>query len=261
MDLHTFSRPHWLFFDLDDTLWDFNRNSEESLRHVFSFFREINGAFPSFSEFADTYHAHNSALWNDFSEGKVSSQFLKSERWRRTLFPGFDSECHNDTCLTIDREYLSFLASQPFLVEGVENMLRSLSKDYMIGVLSNGFVDTQYCKLSTSGLWRFITRTVVSDEAGFRKPDPRLYQFAVDATGASGIPVMIGDNPLTDIMGALRSGWEAIWYNPDNKAFPLSPDNLEAEGVDTSLYLGSATNANDIERLIRTKGNGKPQQS
>lgn len=251
MDLAHFSRPKWLFFDLDDTLWDFHKNSGESLRHVFSMFPEINRRFSSFDEFSKEYHIHNSALWGDFADGKISSGMLKSERWRRTLYPDSNPLSPPDICATIDREYLHFLAEQPGLVDGAEATLSRLSKDFMVAVLSNGFIDTQYRKLKHSGLWRFITRTVVSDEAGFQKPDPRLYDYAVSATGATGTPIMIGDNPLTDILGALRAGWKAIWLNPSGKEFPLSDDDFKEEGINPALFLGSAGNLAEVERLIR----------
>ena len=250
MDFAHFSRPRWLFFDLDDTLWDFNKNSEESLRHVFSAFTEINTAFPSFEAFADAYHLHNAALWQAFAEGSVSSARLKSERWRRTLFPGSDPAEPPEICMTIDTEYLRFLAEQPYLIKGAEGMLRRLSKSHMIAVLSNGFIDTQYRKLRFSGLWRFVTRTVVSDEACFQKPDPRLYDYAVKATGATGTPIMIGDNPSTDILGALRAGWNAIWYNPSRKPLPWTEEELREEGIDPSLFLGTVSTMAEVERLV-----------
>lgn len=246
MEFHNFSRPRWLFFDLDDTLWDFKRNSLESLRHVYSIYPEIFGRFPTFEQFVDEYHAHNSDLWIDFAEGKVSSGRLKSERWRRTLFPGSDSEKPVAVCADIDREYLHFLAEQPGLVDGVREVLDNLSRRYMIGVLSNGFLDTQYRKLRHSGLWRYVVRTIVSDEVGYQKPDPRLYKYAVDATGAVGTPVMIGDNPHTDIIGALRAGWQAVWYNPEELEFPYSKEILGKEGIHPGLYLGSIQKISDL---------------
>lgn len=246
MEFHHFSRPKWLFFDLDDTLWDFKRNSLESLRHVYCIYPEIYEKFATFEEFVDGYHVHNSVLWKDFADGRVSSERLKSERWRRTLFPDSDPERPMAVCADIDREYLRFLSEQPYLVDGVENVLKGLSKCYMIGVLSNGFLDTQYRKLRYSGLWRYVARMVVSDEAGFQKPDPRLYKYAVEATGAVGAPIMIGDNPHTDILGALRAGWKSVWYNPEGLEFPYSEENLKEEGIDPELYLGSIKEISEL---------------
>lgn len=245
-----FSRPQWLFFDLDDTLWDFKKNSEETLRYVFSNFKEINSRFKSPESFLDTYHMHNDVLWKDFADGKISSELLKTERWRRTLFANSDPMSPPEICRVIDARYLSILATKPYLTEGAEELLHSLSKKYMIAVLSNGFIDTQYHKLKFSGLWKYITRTVVSDEAGFQKPDPNIYKYAMEATGATGTPIMIGDNPKTDILGALRSGWKAVWYNPYNKEFPLSYNDIISTGINPDLYLGSISHLKELETLL-----------
>lgn len=247
-----FKRPIWLFFDLDDTLWDFKKNSVESLRYVYSVFPDIKATFKSFNDFYDEYHLHNDALWKDFAEGKISSGALKSERWRRSLFPNTNPLSPPNICTEIDREYLQFLAMQTNLVEGAEKILDNLSKDYMIAVLSNGFPDTQYRKLQYSGLWKYISRTIVSDEAGFQKPDPMLYKYAVNATGANGVPIMIGDNPFTDILGALRSGWKAIWFHPRKDELPFSLNSLKREGINPEFYLGSTDKLETVEYLIRS---------
>ncbi|MBD5356221.1 MAG: noncanonical pyrimidine nucleotidase, YjjG family [Bacteroides sp.] len=241
-----FTRPIWLFFDLDDTLWDFSRNSLESLHNVFEKFKEINSRFPSFNDFLTLYRLHNSVLWKDFAEGKISSESLKSERWRLTLFPDSDPAATPEICRAIDKEYLRCLACQPHVIDGAFPMLEALSKDYMIAVLSNGFIDTQYLKLKYSGLWKYIARAVVSDEAGYQKPDPRLYEYAVNATGAIGTPVMIGDNPDTDILGALLAGWKTIWLNPCGNRLPL------CRGVDPENFLGSAPDLKEVEKIIRS---------
>ncbi len=251
MVFSNFSRPQWLFFDLDDTLWDFNKNSNESLHHVYEVFPLINQTFESFDVFSDNYHLHNSSLWKDFAAGRISSGSLKSERWRRTLFPKSDPGLTPKVCHVIDQEYLRFLSSQTALVEGATEMLNVLSKSFLLAVLSNGFIDTQYRKLKYSGLWKYITRTIVSDEAGFQKPDTRLYDYAIQETGATGIPIMIGDNPHTDIIGALKAGWKAIWFNPKNESFPYSVKDLIDNGIDPVRFMGKAQNTDEIIQILQ----------
>lgn len=155
---HTFHRPAWIFFDLDDTLWDFSKNSQKSLLHVFEKYDTIRSVFSCYSEFEDEYHLHNARLWREFAQGRVSTPVLKSERWRLTLFPDSDPSDPPAVCREIDTEYLRFLACQPYTVEGAIPMLSRLSKRFMIGAISNGFKDTQYRKLSNSGLGRYISR-------------------------------------------------------------------------------------------------------
>lgn len=250
MNSPSFRRPNWIFFDLDDTLWDFKGNSLKSLRSCYSRFEEINRKFPTFEDFSAVYHQHNSKLWELYAKGEVSSEFLKTERWRKTLFPDSDKPEDMEVCSRINEFYLFTLSSFPETVAGAHKLLQILSQKYMISVISNGFSDTQYRKLRNSGLWRYITRMIVSDETDFQKPDPRLFHYAGKETGAIGWKLMVGDNISTDIIGALRAGWYAILYNPEDKASKLSASILSAEGINPSLYLGEVKTLDDVGELI-----------
>ena len=250
MDFLTFKRPEWIFFDLDDTLWDFAANSLRSLEYIYNETALVRDKFPSYHRFLDVYHTHNSRMWEEFAKGNVTSDFIKTERWRATLFPETSPDNPPSECIEINDSYLSKLATFPYMPDGVIPLLEKLVKSKIIGVISNGFADTQYRKLNSSGLWKYVARMIVSDEVGIQKPDPRLFDYAISETGASGIPVMVGDNPDTDILGALLAGWKAIWYNPANKDFPYTIEDLRAKGINPKLYLGSAQDMQALERLL-----------
>lgn len=249
-DISLFRRPIWLFFDLDDTLWNFKGNSIKALHHVYNSFPLIRQRFNSYDEFETVYHHHNAAVWKAFAEGKMTSGFIKTERWRATLFPEIPASTPPHECTLINEEYLSNLASYPDLIPHAREILDSLSKNFMIAVLSNGFTATQYAKLNNSGILKYITRVVVSEETDAQKPDSRFFKYAIDETGASGTPVMIGDNPDTDIIGALKAGWRAAWLNPDSKPFPISDYEFEKPGIDKSLFLGSFKSLREIHDAI-----------
>lgn len=250
-------RQNWIFFDLDDTLWDFEGNSMRSLHHAYNSFPISREKFSSFDDFSNVYHIHNSRLWKELSEGKVSTEFLRTERWRATLFPEVSTEDPPGICEIINNAYLSKLSSLPHVVKGAEEILAKLTKENLVAVISNGFTDTQYEKLHNSGLWRFITRVIISDETGIQKPNKGIFDYAIEETGATGFPVMIGDNPDTDIIGALNAGWKAIWFNPGCKDFPYSKDTLVDMGIDPNLYLGEAKDLKEVERLLAERNSVK----
>lgn len=245
-----FKRPQWIFFDLDDTLWDFAANSLKSLRHVFDNFREVSDKFDSFNDFIDVYHFYNSRMWELHAQGKVTSGFLKTERWRLTLFPESDIATTREICAKVNAAYLENLATQPGIAKDAVEVLTSLSKAFMTGIISNGFTDTQYKKLFNSGLWRFVARTVISDEIGIQKPDTRIFDYAIRETGATSIPVMVGDNPDTDIMGALKAGWKAIWFNRSGKRFPFDANALANKGIDPAKFLGTAKDMREVHEIL-----------
>ena len=241
-----FKRPQWIFFDLDDTLWDFAANSLKSLRHVFDNFHEVSDKFNSFDDFIRVYHTHNARMWNLHAQGMVTSGFLKTERWRLTLFPESAPAASTEFCSVVNSAYLENLAMQSAIADHAAEVLALISKESMVGIISNGFTDTQYKKLFNSGLWRFVARTIISDEIGIQKPDSRIFDYAIRETGASSLPVMVGDNPDTDIMGALKAGWKAIWFNPSGKRFPYDDSTMDSDGIDPTRFLGTAKNMTEV---------------
>ena len=134
----------------------------------------------------------------------------------------------------LNDRYLWLLGECDASVEGAKELLDELSRKYLIGVLTNGFIEVQYRKLRSTGLDRYIQRMVISDEIGIQKPDSRLFRYAEQATGATPeSTIMIGDNPDNDIRGAIDAGWSAIYLDRKGKPFD-SPSTL-FKGTITSL--------------------------
>lgn len=130
---------------------------------------------------------------------------------------------------SMDTIYLDHLARQKCMIDGAMELVRHLrAHAYNIGILSNGFTDVQHRKIHTAGLDTLVDLTVLSDDIGINKPDPRLYRHAMERSGLTdpSCHLMIGDNPATDIAGALRSGWRAIRLDPSSPSLSLTPDGL-----------------------------------
>ena len=245
------SKRPWIFFDLDDTLWDFSSASLKSLRFIYDTEKKVRDLFVDFDSFISCYHDHNAILWDKYSHGEITSDKLKSERWRLTLFPHLLSEETKNEAMKIDSSYLDYLSSLPDIVEGADALLKELSQSNLIGIISNGFAGIQYRKLFSSGLWKHITRCIISEEIGIAKPDKRIFEYAIEETGTSYPPLMIGDNFNTDIIGALRSGWKAVWFCPDGQH---SAEDISAKltqlGEYTGELIGVATNMAQISQII-----------
>ena len=241
---------HWIFFDLDDTLWNFSYNSHLSLKFMYENFPIISEIFNLEERFIEEYHKNNAALWEAFSRNEVTSEQLRVERWRSTLFPKVRDNEVIKICEELDFNYLNRLAQFPNLLEGAKEMLDDLTKSFLISIISNGFLKTQYSKITYSGLWRYITRLIVSEEIGQNKPHPDIYRYAVEETGAKGPLLMIGDNLYADVLGAMKSGWNAIWFNPERKIFPYSSDDLKDMEINPELLIGITVNIEETHKLI-----------
>lgn len=232
----------WIFFDLDDTLFDFSEASLISLRRLWDEEPIISNRFGKADEFLEEYHIHNSRMWELHESGLITADFLKGERFRLTVAPERTDTDIRTLSRRLNDRYLTLLGECDAVCEGAHTLLASLSRRFLIGVLTNGFTEVQYRKLRTTGLDRYIQRVVISDEIGIQKPDARLFRYAERETGASPeSAVMIGDNPKNDIQGALDAGWRAIYFDRKGKAFDS----------DSPLFLGKVTALADIGTICR----------
>lgn len=208
--LDTASTP-WIWFDLDDTLWDFRRNSIDALRE----FYEVHGLsrlWPDEDSWIDSYHAVNTGLWERYSRGEIDESFLRMERFRMPLTEaGVPDDEARRLSAFFDTDYLERLACRSGLVAGARELLDRLhGRGFRLGILSNGFADTQRKKLKVSGIAHYFSHVVLSEEAGAPKPSVAIFRYAERICGAGAHEcVMIGDNPSTDIAGALAAGWRA----------------------------------------------------
>lgn len=214
-DRHRLPGRPWIWIDLDDTLWDFRANSLEALADVYAS-RGLDRYFPTLKDWYDAYHAVNDRLWALYSRNEISRDYLRMERFR---VPFVEAGCEDGEARRLssemDHEYLDNLAGRSVTVDGALDLLRYLKPIYNIGILSNGFRDTQHGKMESSGIAPYADIVVLSDDIEVNKPDIRIFRHAEERAGVSAADcVMLGDNPLTDIAGALNAGWKAVWFNP-----------------------------------------------
>lgn len=234
-----FSGVKWVFIDLDDTLWDFSANSNAVLHKLYNNFEIFPCYYPDYTEFHEAYHLKNSELWNLYHHGYIEQEFLKLERFRWLLVKkGYETDDVDMLSTEMNEWYLTELSRCTMLVDGAIELLESLSKRYLIGILSNGFANVQYRKLQTGGLWRYVQRMVVSDEIGVQKPDRRIFDYALREVGAEvNEVIMIGDNPDADINGAKFAGWRTIYFNRMGKPSVSVADAEVVSLCDVMTYL------------------------
>lgn len=205
-----------VWVDLDDTLIDFTTNAAAALAAMWHEQPVLRRLFATPELWAERYEHHNQALWAQYSRAEIERDYLRMERFRRPLAEaGLPDHEARQLSTAYDPYYLDLLAQGKALIPGAIELLRWLrSQGYTIGVLSNGFKEVQHRKIRNAGLEPYIDIVVLSDDIGINKPDPRIYQYAMQRTGATdpASHLMIGDNPDTDIAGAIASGWHAIWY-------------------------------------------------
>lgn len=228
-----------LWFDLDDTLWDMTGNSVLCLREIYDRF-QLGRYFSGPAEWDEIYHRINAALWERYSAGEISRAFLRSERFAAPLrLVGVAPAEAEKMSADLDVSYLSLLGAQSGLIDGASEILQWLrARGYRMGIVSNGFREVQYNKLRSSSIDTFFDEVVLSDDAGYNKPDRRFFAYAESRAGSGrGLNVIVGDNPVTDIRGALEAGWDAVWFDPERSGACILQDGCPGRFAGTVAVL------------------------
>ncbi|MDO9512638.1 MAG: YjjG family noncanonical pyrimidine nucleotidase [Bacteroidales bacterium] len=211
-----------LFFDLDGTLWDFGANSKQTLSEIFINEDLQEKGIPGFDDFFEVYSYINQKLWALFRESQIEKEELSWKRFNDSLL-----QFKIDDVEMAKRMSVAYITESPrktILMEGAIELLNYLYEKYQLHILTNGFTEVQYPKIENSGLKRYFTHVITSAEAGFLKPSPSIFEYAMKKTGA--IPeksLMIGDDAEVDCAGARSAGWDAIFLNPNS----TSTENTE----------------------------------
>ena len=201
-----------IFLDFDDTLYNTRGNAEIALAELYDELG-LNRYFPALEAFTVPYWQANIELWEQYSAGQITRDYLIVERFRRPLSQGQGLQVTRDLCLHASDIFLGLCAHKPGLVEGARELLDYLHPRYRLHLCSNGFHEVQYHKLEASDTLRYFTTVILSEDAGHNKPSPEYFDYAFRVSGANpATTLMIGDNPVTDIQGAARAGLDTILF-------------------------------------------------
>jgi putative hydrolase of the HAD superfamily len=238
-----------LFFDLDNTLWDFTTNSRLSMEQTL-IQNELLPRISSFEAFFKVYEQINHALWSDYHSKKITKQKLIVERFSRSL-KAFG--VHNYDWNELNSRYLKNMALQTQLFPGTMETLSTLkSKGYQMHIITNGFREVQYSKLTNCGLAGFFSKVFISEEIQTTKPHRQIFEHALKSTNASKKrSIMIGDSWETDIIGALKFGMDQIMFlNQELNPIPESVKSLKNAAISPFLELKLHTKTYFINEIV-----------
>lgn len=203
-----------VFFDLDHTLWDFERNSVETLTELYHEFDLGVLSNESLGTFVDTFKEVNAKLWDMFNRNKIEKFYIREKRFELVFHSlGVPTA---EAPQNLSEIYLQRCPRKSNLLPYTVEILDYLKDKYHLHILSNGFGDVQETKLKASGIFDYFKVVVNSESTGFKKPDRRIFEYAFEQANAlHNNSVMIGDNLKTDIAGARGMGMRNVFFNPD----------------------------------------------
>ncbi len=206
-----------LFFDLDNTLFDFGASEQCVLHELYA--HHLSHYFTSFQEFMSVYTPINQDLWERYRQHQIGKEAVKYGRFHKTLLV---KNVENESLARYMGDvFVDKCTDNDTLVEGAKEVVATLAGKYTLHIVSNGFVEAQYKKLNLTGLRPFFKSITLSEEIKVQKPDRRFFQHALKSVNArKSESVLIGDSWESDIEGALSFGMDAIFFSYDGKEPP-----------------------------------------
>jgi putative hydrolase of the HAD superfamily len=198
-----------VFFDLDHTLWDFEKNSDLAFKKVF----DKQNITIDLDNFLDVYRPLNHQYWKLYREEKVTKEELRYQRLKRT-FDAVNYVITDELIDIIAIEYVDFMPDFNHLFEHTFEILDYLKEKYQLHIITNGFEEIQTKKMQSSNILHYFKEIITSDSVGVKKPNPKVFNFALEVANAKNEnSIMIGDNVEADIQGAIDVGMRAIHFN------------------------------------------------
>lgn len=209
-----------VFFDLDDTLFDHLYSTRQGLQAICQAYPDllqypIDMLFADYTRLLDEVHLR-------VLDGSLTQDEARYERFRRFfLLYGSTIEDMPTAITQAARLHRQTYQAHRQVVVGAVPLLEYLHGKITIAVVTNNVLAEQTEKLRHLGLTHLIDELIVSEEVGHIKPDPRIFQAALQRVdcGAEEV-VMIGDAWQADIVGATQCGIRAIWLNRTGRACP-----------------------------------------
>lgn len=204
-----------IFFDLDHTLWDFDKNSALAFEIIFKEkFPQIN-----IKDFIKVYMPINQECWRLYQLDQISHEELRYNRLKHS-FDAINTSISNLEIDFVSDRYLELLPEHNHLFDGAIEVLNYLNSKYDLHIVTNGFANVQDRKMKNSGLNPFFQTITNSENAGAKKPHFKIFETALNAAKATKEnSIMIGDSWDADVMGAINFGINAIYFNPDKLPF------------------------------------------
>jgi len=202
-----------IFFDLDRTLWDFETNSYETLSELACKYKLSEKGVDSIDEFIAEYIGINERMWDEYRKGLIDKTALRYNRFYETLAKYNIAD--RNLSEKIGNDYISISPLKTNMFPHTIEVLQYLSKKYTLHIITNGFEEVQHIKIKNCGIEGYFEEIITSERAGFKKPDERIFQYALDLINAKALnTLMIGDSLEADIVGARSAGLHQVYFNP-----------------------------------------------
>ncbi len=202
-----------VLLDIDDTIFDYKKAEDNALRKTFEDFGYFCGGMieEKYILLKKEYGLINKRLWEELEKGEVSKEELRVKRFSE-LFEKFSLEYNAEK---FSLRYIKRLSEANYLFEGAEELCRYLHSKYKVIIVTNGIKEVQYPRILNSNIAKYIDNILVSDDVGVSKPNPGIFEYALNLVNHSvkSDVIILGDSLTADIQGGLDFGIDTCWVN------------------------------------------------
>lgn len=203
-----------VFFDLDHTLWDFEKNSALTFQTLLP----EHGVTVPLTNFLEVYVPANLVYWKMYREERITKAELRYQRLK-SVFDTLDYTVSDEVINILAIQYIDQLSSHTHLFADALEVLDYLKPNYRLHIITNGFQEIQEKKLRNSGILPYFVEVIDSEMAGVKKPNPIIFNLALEkAKVRPQSALMIGDSLEADILGAKSAGLHALHFNAHGEA-------------------------------------------
>lgn len=213
-------KPKFIYFDLDDTLLDHKKAERAGLRDVFEHFDMFNGI--SEDQLLETYHRINKGLWEAYGRREIDRHELHRRRFEETFRElGLDETIYEEA----GKVYMNYYRNHWEWIEGAKEAYDSVARKYEVGIITNGFAETQRMKIDLFNFEKSARHIVISEEIGEMKPHPKVFDHSTELAGVNREDILyVGDSYTSDVVGGSKANWKVAWYtkNPIEQGYKLA---------------------------------------
>lgn len=211
-----------LLVDLDDTLLDFRKTSNESIKQIFEKY-----SIPFSEENLERYETINKYYWERYERKEISREVILRERFHTFLKEfGYNANGEDE-----NRIYAEGLRTHLFFIKDAMKFLLHCKEIGMtLCLVSNGVHSVQAPRLAKSKIGDLLDKQYISELIGYAKPDIHFFnKIEEDFPNQKEDMVILGDSLSSDIQGGKNFSITTVWFNPhhQNSSLPdYEIDNL-----------------------------------
>jgi 2-haloacid dehalogenase len=203
----------WLWFDADNTLFDYNHAETTALLKTFE---SVGLTFDE--KYMPAYQSINQKLWVALERQEIKQEVLRVRRFELLL----EAIALTGSPEELSLVYIEQLGLCADLIDGAYEVLEILSKTSKIAIVTNGLKAVQRSRLELSTIKQFISEIIISEEVGSAKPHVEFFEIASARTGhpPKNDVLIIGDSLSSDVQGGVNYGIDTCWFNTNGEVLP-----------------------------------------